>query len=58
MKYPRNEEQQKFWEAFRACAEENGVRPDCPAGADWGNRSGGPWQAAPEVACGFDSGCG
>ncbi len=24
----QNEEQQKFWDAFRACAEENRVRPD------------------------------
>ncbi len=28
MKFPPNEEQQKFWEAFRACAEENRVSPD------------------------------
>ena len=27
MKSPQNEESQKFWEAFRACAEENRVRP-------------------------------
>ena len=25
---PQNEESQKFWEAFRACAEENRVSPD------------------------------
>jgi hypothetical protein len=28
MKFPPNEESQKFWEAFRACAEENRVSPD------------------------------
>ena len=28
MQSPQNEDQQKFWEAFRACAEENRVRPD------------------------------
>ncbi len=28
MTFPQNEERQKFWEAFRACAEENRVRPD------------------------------
>jgi len=28
MKFPPNEVSQKFWEAFRACAEENRVSPD------------------------------
>lgn len=28
MKTPQKEEQQKFWEAFRACTEENRVSPD------------------------------
>ena len=28
MKSPQNEEQRQFWEAFRACAEENRVSPD------------------------------
>ena len=28
MKFPNNEEQRKFWDAFRACAEENRVSPD------------------------------
>ena len=28
MKSPQNEEQQKFWEAFRTCVEENRVGPD------------------------------
>ncbi len=28
MKFPPNEESQKFWEAFRTCAEENRVSPD------------------------------
>ena len=28
MKFSPNEESQKFWEAFRACTEENRVSPD------------------------------
>jgi len=30
MKSPQNEEQRQFWEAFRACEEENRVRPERP----------------------------
>src|SRR3989304_3135734 len=28
MKFPQNDDPQKFWEAFRACAEEHGISPD------------------------------